>query len=87
MADYSVPEDWDAVEHLLFDALIGGDDRIGDDDHLQALFDAAMFDTDRTSTERDAIYDELVSYLWDEYQIDFEEVFDWEDYREWYDSA
>lgn len=56
------------------------------DFYLQDLFDTAMFDPDATHAERTEAYDILVDYMWDEYGIDFEETFDWVDYKEWYDS-
>lgn len=31
-------------------------------------------------------YRALVDYMWEAYQIDFEDVFEWEDFQEWYDS-
>jgi hypothetical protein len=29
-------------------------------------------------------YEDLKDILWDEYGIDFEEIWDWEAFREWY---
>jgi hypothetical protein len=85
--DYDTPDYWYQNEDSLFDALIGGHSTAGDDAHLQELFDKALFDPDVADDERAEAYDELVDYLWDEYEIDFEDVFDWEDYRSWYDAA
>lgn len=85
--DYEVPEDWYDAEEKLFDNLINGDPLIGDDATLQDLFDDALFDPDVDIYEREVAYIALVDYLWDEYGIDFDYAFDWEDYREWYDNA
>ena len=48
------------------------------DMHAQHLFVEAFFDG------KEDAYQELVDYFWDEYGLDFEEVFEWEDFREWY---
>lgn len=84
--DYDLPSEWYEAEKELFDDLVGGRADIGGDGYLQALFDAAMFDDSYAWNERQAVYDALIDYLQDEYGIYFEDVFDWEDYREWYDS-
>lgn len=44
------------------------------------LFEHAVFD------QTQAAYDALVDYMWDQYGIDFEDAFSWEDFREWYGS-
>lgn len=50
------------------------------DQHAQDLFREAFFEGN------DAAYIDLVNYMWEEYHLDFEEAFDWEDFKEWYDS-
>jgi hypothetical protein len=50
------------------------------DAHAQELFVSAVFDGD------DKAYIDLVDYMWTEYNIDFEDVFDWEDFQDWYDA-
>lgn len=82
-----VPEEWDNGEFELYSDLVGGEPEIGLDAELQDLFDAALFDLDLSPEERADAYDDLIDYLWDEYGIDFDADFDWEGYREWYDSA
>lgn len=59
-----------------------------DDPVAQTLFNEAYFspgswDSDQIS----AIRDELANYLMDEYGVDFDAVFDWEEWREAYESA
>lgn len=51
------------------------------DGRATELFEAAFFDNN------DQAYQDLIDYLWDVYGIDFEDVFDWEDFRSWYDAA
>lgn len=84
--DYIVPEEWNDTEINLFDDLVGGDAFIGDDPQLQEWFDTAMFNSDVSPEEREQAYQHMVEYLWDEYDIDFDQEFDWEDFREWYDT-
>lgn len=48
------------------------------DTHARDLFEEAFFGHSQQA------YDDLVDYIWDEYGIDFEEAFEWEDFREWY---
>lgn len=45
------------------------------------MFMSAAFDKD------DRAYIDLVEHMWNEYGIDFDEVFDWEDYREYYEGG
>lgn len=63
----------------LSDILFGND--FETDPRAQELFSEAFFH------ENAEAYQDLVDYLWDEYGIDFEDAFDWEDFRAWYDAA
>lgn len=65
----------DELSHILF----GNDFEI--DVHAQELFAHAMMDGDEQA------YQDMIDYLWDQYGIDFEDAFDWEDFRAWYDAA
>lgn len=51
-----------------------------EDTRAQELFVQAFFE------DNDKAYVDLVDYMWNEYHMDFEEAFEWEDFREWYDS-
>ena len=51
------------------------------DPRAQELFTEAFFN------DNDQAYQDLVDYLWDVYGLDFEDAFDWEDFRAWYDAA
>lgn len=57
-----------------------------DDQHAQALFHAAYFDTGQSPDDRAAIRDALEQYLMDTYGIEFDEVFDWDAWRELYEG-
>lgn len=82
--DVYVPEEWDDREFEMFDDLMRGMD-IDDlnDTHLQDLYHDALFSGHEHLGQE---FDDLKDYLWDEYGIDFDEDFDWNAYREWYDS-
>jgi hypothetical protein len=74
--DYSIEDGSNAdLNSILF-----GND-FETDEHAQVLFSKAFFDGD------EGAYQDLVDWLWDEYEIDFEQAFDWEDFRAWYDAA
>ena len=79
-----VPENWDDLEFDIYDDLMRGMPLEAlNDTHLQDLFDDALFSGQKHLGDD---YDALKDYLWDEYGIDFAEDFDWDAYREWYDS-
>lgn len=84
--EYEIPDDWSQTQEDIYDDLIGGDPIVGADDNLQFLFEE-IFDEDLKPWEREAVFDAIDEYLWDTYEIDFYQEFDWEAYREWYDSA
>jgi hypothetical protein len=83
---YPTPDDWLDVERDLFDDLVDNDSAMGRDHTLQELFDNALFDFELDRGERMEARDDLRDYLWEVYGMDFDESFDWEDYRSWYDS-
>jgi hypothetical protein len=73
---------WEASEPTpSFEAILfGKDDPSAFDQHAHDLMWEAI-----VNDNQDA-YQELVDYMWDEYDIDFEDAWDWEDFREWYES-
>lgn len=48
------------------------------DAHAQELMVAGIIDGN------DQAYADLVDYIYEVYGLEFEDVFDWEDFREWY---
>jgi hypothetical protein len=86
--DYYVPQDWSDAEAQIYDRMVSGDAEIGNDQHLQGLYDAAFFDNihGNGGPEHDFLVDALRDYLLDRYDIEFDDVFDWEAWRDWYDS-
>ena len=83
--EYELPGHWSEPEMQMYHDAFGEYAAMAEDRTLQLLFDAALFE-EMTPRERDDVYAALQDYLWDEYEIDFDDVFDWEDYREWYSS-
>lgn len=74
--DYEViePGETPSLDSVLWDNFSG-------DDRAQELFHDAFFE------DNEKAYQDLIDYLWDVYGIDFEDAFDWEDFRSWYDAA
>lgn len=85
--DYFVPASWSESEANLYDELVGGNPDIAGDHRLQFLYDAALFHTELSPPDRQIILDALKEYMWDEYSIDFDDAFDWDGYREWYENV
>ena len=85
-------EGWSEEESELFqDAIniIGGDlgEQIQNDDWVGFLYHEAMWDFDIPADYRQGAYDAFVEYMDDVYGVDWDEVYDWEAYREAYDAA
>lgn len=60
--------------------------QMADDEWLQFLY-GEVFWGDYAGDERQLIYANLVSYVEDEYGYEWEDIFDWEAWREAYDAA
>jgi hypothetical protein len=78
-------EAWDDADDYLSETpdvkeIIFSNDPSIMDSHAQGLFVEAFFN------DNNQAYIDLVDYMWDTYEIDFEDAFDWEDFREWYES-
>jgi hypothetical protein len=70
--DYFDPPPSRDVNEILF-----GNDRVVDME-AQDLFREAFFN------DNQGAYFDLIDYMWEQYGIDFEDAFTWEDFREWY---
>ncbi len=86
-SEFDVPDYWYEEEERLFDHLLGGDTFLGNDPELQDMFDTAYFDPDATTEDRYMAREDIRDYLLDEYGIDFDQYFDWEGWRDWYEAA
>ena len=79
-------DDLNSAEQSLWEDAFGQDYfEVLNDSHAQALFHAAFFHRDVWDADQiGAIRDELKEYLYNEYEIDFDAVFDWDAWREAY---
>jgi hypothetical protein len=82
-----LPREWGRNEAALWSEATLHHPDVGRDLDAQALYDAALFTRSMTPGERAPILDNFKQYIWDEYDVDWDEIFDWEDYRENYDYA
>lgn len=57
------------------------------DDYIHDLFYTYYYDNDIRMQDRIDLYDRLVERLNDVYGIDFDEAWDWEDFRAWYEGV
>lgn len=86
------PQDWIAPDYFLDDPVaqstyvdfIEVDQRLAGDEMAQELFYNCMYNKELSAYDRDMIRIELYDYMSDNYDIDFADVFDWEEYRKWY---
>jgi hypothetical protein len=86
-----MPADWGRNEVALWrDATLhyqAGSEDIAHDETAQALYDAALYTFSETHEDRAAILANLRQYIEEEYGIDWDDIFDWEGYREAYDRV
>lgn len=74
--------DWDTKPAWLWDQVTDG--RGWDDEYGKMLYDSVFVDPVDTEL-RSTIFDRLKEWFQDEYGVDFENVFDWAAWREWYE--
>ena len=79
-------EGWSRNEFRMFDEMNIPDSAFNDP-FVQNLYDMALFSHDLGYEEHVYSVESLRYYLLDEYGIDFDDVFDWGDYRELYDAS
>lgn len=75
---------WSSIEERLFEDIGSRNANIFDDDLLQAAFDIGWFDMNVSSDYREAAREFVYEWLDQEYGIDFDDVFDWDAWREAY---
>ena len=75
---------WSSIEERLFEDIGERNEQIFQDEYLQQAFDIGWFDMDVSTEYREAAREFVVEWLHDEYGIDFDEVFDWDAWREAY---
>lgn len=88
MADsWSVPAHWSELEEQLWHDIIDARPMISGDEKAEMLFHAGYFSDGLTPGEYDAVKDALSEYLQEEYGFEWDDYFDWEAWREWYDAS
>lgn len=80
-----IPEQFSRTEGMLWDDF--AIKSVYNDPVAQALFHSAYFDQSVSQDDRAAIRDALNDYMADEYNIEFQEVFDWDTWRENYEGG
>lgn len=70
-------------QEFLYDVIgfLEGESR---DEHAHQLFWDAMYNDDLTINERIDKYDELGEYIYETYGLFVDDLWDWEDFKEWY---
>lgn len=76
----SLPEE--QQQEFLYD-LIGFKDNALDNEARDLFYDV-MYNNELSMGERLDAYNELTIYIYDEYGLVFEEIWDWDAFREWY---
>lgn len=56
------------------------------DQTAHSLFYDAMYNDELTIDERMQMFEDLQDYIYEEYGLIFAELWDWDDFREWYAS-
>ncbi len=56
------------------------------DEEARDLFRDLMYNNELSGPDRLDVEAQFVGYIWDEYGINFYDIWDWEDFRSWYDS-
>ncbi len=74
-------------QQIVFESIFGEYFGHLHDDHAKQLFWDVMYNDDISRFEREDKFEELKDWYRDEYGIEFDDMWDWEDFREWYDSA
>jgi hypothetical protein len=68
--------------------MAGYNDELFNDQWVRTLYDISLFDFGNVTREDRALaINALRDYMESEYGMDFDDVFDWEAYREAYDSG
>ena len=60
---------------------------IAEDGWVQFLYHEALWDFAETGETRAGVFEAFMEYMADTYDIDWEDIYDWEDYRAAYDAA
>lgn len=83
---------WENIEHDLWERALNEMDadtasRVNADPFAESFYMEAMWNFDLAGDTRAEMYENFVAYMEDYYGVEWEEVFDWDDWREAYDAA
>src|SRR3954447_8376696 len=81
-----LPASWGAGKAALWTDATKSEPRMARDENAQRFYDAAFFTMAETREQRELNQQNFVEFIWDEYGIDWDDNFDWESYREDYDT-
>ena len=57
------------------------------DSFVHDTFGQIMYNDELRADEREDLEEQLRVYLYDEFGLDFDDLWSWEEFREWYDGA
>lgn len=83
----ALPASWGSNKAGLWIDATKSEPRLARDENAQRFYDAALYSF---SESREVNYQNLMNFkqfIEDEYGIDWDDIFDWEDWRENYDAA
>ena len=81
--EFEPPDSIDDQRDFLYE-LIGFKDDDPQDREVRDLFWDVMYNDELSYGQRLDIYEQLSQYLQEHYGLDFQDVWDWESFREWY---
>ncbi len=86
--DFDLPEKWGPEQRSIWQDMVRDiPPAAREDNTLMMLYDYALFDDTLSPRDKDVVYFALTDLLRDDYGVDFDEIFDWEAYKEWYENA
>lgn len=83
MDEWEGRDDWSRFENQLWEDMAEGTDFLNDP-YLQALYEASFFEFGQSPGATATIRDALYVYMENEYNVNFDDIFDWEAWREAY---
>lgn len=81
-----LPAEWGRNQKALWSDATKSDNRIGLDPVAQAYYDAALYTFSESQAERAEMLEVFKQYIQQTYGIDWDDIFDWADYRANYDT-
>lgn len=87
IARNQLPAEWGPNEAAFWQDATKTNPTLAGDWRAQAYYDAALYTFSETEANRRAIMDEFFNYIQREYGVNFRNVFDWQGYREAYDTV